>query len=527
MGCFSLLQKVGVLFVAFLLFFISAASQMWMFGSSTSSADAEATKTSESSTPSIATASPSTSVKVAIERSIGSEDSTSPTDHTDNTSEHMETSSLLELATAACQSAVDGPVHLQVRQVLNVDVEGGRYVDFLQDILKDPDFLRRKVPDVSDMSDDEFGRTRDLVCVALSHLQGRIVTANGFCKTGRTNYVTSWRGKCQASGSAGENLAPANRRKTVKCHCNFSFHLNRQGQIFLKGEHTCPETKKNILSSSNKLLSYTLSYSMKNELLQSCVKMLRENSHLKRRDVENHVDRELRAIGILPDEVSSGSFARVLYTKARANCTDYNHNHTISSADSNTAPVSGTRVKDKLVKKKGGRETKKLSSKTLLTPTLASVSASGETSSSTSSSRSTTSALPTEADGVTRTCETVTTSSTTSVRPSELTEPNTSAAVKVGDSPSASRAQSSTAHSATSKTETKQSQSAKSIPTSSTSSSVASGSLATSKSGEKKRGRGGGRRLGGDCDALETVASSADAVTESRVPLKKRKVKKV
>jgi hypothetical protein len=138
-------------------------------------------------------------------------------------------SSLLDLATAACQSvAADSPQFKKIREVLAVDVNTGVYLDNLKNILTDANFLRRHVPDVFDMRDEEFGLTRDLVCVVLSHLQGRVVTANGFCKTSRTNHITSWRGKCQASGTGGKRTTNAQaRRQTVKCHCNYNLVVQR------------------------------------------------------------------------------------------------------------------------------------------------------------------------------------------------------------------------------------------------------------------------------------------------------------
>ena len=318
---------------------------MWLFGSRTTTArtdqnndkdkdtDKESPSPSPSLTKEVSTASTSNST-TNNETASSTQDpkapvpsATSPTapalvssQSTATASSLPSSSSLLDLATAACQSvAADSPQFKKIREVLAVDVNTGVYLDNLKNILTDANFLRRHVPDVFDMRDEEFGLTRDLVCVVLSHLQGRVVTANGFCKTSRTNHITSWRGKCQASGTGGKRTTNAQaRRQTVKCHCNFSFHLNREGQIFFKGEHTCPEKDTNDLSTTNKLLSYTLSTSAKNKLLESCVEMMTENKNLKRRDIEVYVDTELRKMGILSQDSSSGSFARLMYSRARA-----------------------------------------------------------------------------------------------------------------------------------------------------------------------------------------------------------------
>lgn len=296
---------------------------MWLFGSRTSTPSVpEPTTEVESPSPSPSRSPPQTQTPSGSSPSKSTISAVPETLQTVETEsdDSVENSSLLHLATAATSHLKeDGPAFLKVRKLLSVDVDTCRYIDKLQDIATNPDFLLRKVTDVSDMNDEEFGRTRDLVCVVLSHLQGRVVTANGFCKTGRTDYVTSWRGKCQAAGTAGKNaLTPGKSRKTVKCRCNFSFHLNRVGQVFLKGEHTCPEIDRHTISGSNKLLAYTLSSSEMQHLLDSCVQMLNENHDLKRRDIENFVDSELRKKEILSIHVTSGSFARVLYTQARA-----------------------------------------------------------------------------------------------------------------------------------------------------------------------------------------------------------------
>ena len=209
-------------------------------------------------------------------------------------------------------------VFIDIKNVLTIDIETEEHLQTLNNILTQPDFLLKKVPNLFNMNDKEFSKTRDLLCVVLSYLQGRVITANGVSKTERTNCITSWRGKCQACGSAGNTSRDMRNRKSVKCKCKFSFHLNRQGLLYLKGEHTCPEQKKQYLNSNNKLISYRISDQFKKELLQSCLSLLSDNDEMSRKDIERHVNTELRRIGILSKDVTSGSFARLLYSHARA-----------------------------------------------------------------------------------------------------------------------------------------------------------------------------------------------------------------
>mmetsp|Transcript_11864 Transcript_11864/g.19321 ORF Transcript_11864/g.19321 Transcript_11864/m.19321 type:complete len:383 (+) Transcript_11864:64-1212(+) len=201
----------------------------------------------------------------------------SPKTHDGKRSSLNKESTLLvpEATSLAAQVSIEGPNNAQTQKPQRQLPPFGHYTEAytkaldilkihpdnmatLRDILYNPAFLVEKLPDISRMTDTEFGRVRDLLCVIISHFQNRIFTANGVNKNKET--ISSWRGKCRAdvmleSGEKNKKKAQlADAPKFKKCA--FHFRLTSQGFIYLNGPHSCNPLEKSYLSYRSHLSSY-------------------------------------------------------------------------------------------------------------------------------------------------------------------------------------------------------------------------------------------------------------------------------
>ena len=159
----------------------------------------------------------------------------------------------VSIPTAAFQKAI---------YILRIDHEN---MDTLQMLMSRSSFLVERIPNISEMTNAEFGKIRDLICVILSYLQNRVIIADGV--TMMENSITSWRGKCSFATSAAESdektpsSTPtiASTIRDIENQCTCQFRLSSHGFIYFNPSHSCTPLKKSFLCYENPFSAYMTS----------------------------------------------------------------------------------------------------------------------------------------------------------------------------------------------------------------------------------------------------------------------------